>query len=110
MYSKELVRGTLTPLIFNLLSKEKRLYGYEICQRIKEDSDGKLLIKEGSLYPALYKLKAEGLLEVEEEMIGKRKRRYYRLSKQGKSRAELVTQEFVDFLGTLNQVFKPKLV
>ena len=109
MYSKELVRGTLTPIILNLLRRESRLYGYEICQRIKEESGGKLLIKEGSLYPALYKLKAAGLLEEEVVFIGKRKRRYYRLSRTGVSKAKAITTEFSDFLGTLNQLFHPSL-
>jgi DNA-binding PadR family transcriptional regulator len=59
MYSKELIRGTLKPIILKLLSEQGKMYGYEICQKVKEITGNEIIIKEGSLYPALYKLKEE---------------------------------------------------
>ena len=44
-----------------------RMYGYEISQRVKELSDGKILLKDGSLYPALQKMNKDGLVTYEEE-------------------------------------------
>jgi DNA-binding PadR family transcriptional regulator len=55
MYSKDLIRGTLTPIILRLLHPDGKMYGYEICQKVKQLTDGSLLIREGSLYPALHR-------------------------------------------------------
>ena len=52
MNSKELLKGTLTVIILKLLSERDRMYGYEMYQQVKELSDGKILLKDGSLYPA----------------------------------------------------------
>jgi DNA-binding PadR family transcriptional regulator len=109
MYSKELIRGTLKPIILKLLSERGKMYGYEICQTIKELTNDQLIIKEGSLYPALYKLKDEGLLKVETVKVGERTRQYYSLARQGKSSARDHVREFSMFLETMNGLFKPGL-
>ena len=74
MYSRELLKGTLSIIILKMLAEKGRMYGYEIYQYAKEQSDGKILLKDGSLYPALQKMTKEGLLEYEIEYIGKRVR------------------------------------
>ena len=77
MYSKELLKGTLSAIILKLLADNGKMYGYQITQTVKELSDSMILIKEGSLYPALHKLQKEGIVDVENVNIGKRVRRYY---------------------------------
>jgi DNA-binding PadR family transcriptional regulator len=104
MNHSELIKGTLSTLILRLLEERKRMYGYEIAQCIKEMSDGKILVKEGSLYPALHKLEADGLLSVEEEFIGKRIRRYYRLTEKGQSQSSLAIRELRSFLATMENM------
>ena len=47
------------------------MYGYQIAQKVKELSGDKILIKEGSLYPALHKLHADGIIKVKTVNIGK---------------------------------------
>ena len=106
MYSKELIRGTITPVILKLLYPDRKMYGYEICQKVKELTNEDLLIREGSLYPALHKLLDKGLIRVEEVMIGKRPRRYYQLTKEGKIEAGKRTQEFSQFLDTMQLFLK----
>ena len=106
MNQSELIIGTLSTLILQLLEEKDRMYGYEIAQCIKERSEGKFLVREGSLYPALHKLEADGHLTVEEEFIGKRVRRYYRLTTNGKSRSAQALNELQQFLSTLSLVFK----
>src|SRR5215216_5956546 len=98
MYSKELIRGTLRPIILKLLSDHGKMYGYEMCQTIKTLTKDQLIIKEGSLYPALYKLKEEGVLKVETVKIGNRVRQYYSLAKQGNAAAKEQLTEFSLFL------------
>ncbi|WP_405205647.1 PadR family transcriptional regulator [Aquimarina sp. LLG6339-5] len=109
MYSKELLKGTLSVIILNLLSEKGRMYGYEIFQQVKERSDGKILLKDGSLYPALQKMKKDGLLSCEEEYIGKRVRKYYLLTSKGKEEKVNYIEELKDFMETLNKVIFPKL-
>ncbi len=104
MYSKELVKGTLLTIILKLLNDNDRMYGYQITQKVKELSEDKILIKEGSLYPALHKLKSEGLVSVETEHIGKRVRHYYRLTEMGKQTKEEKEAELLDFIETINKV------
>lgn len=108
MYSRELLKGTLSVIILNLLAENGRMYGYQIFQRVKELSDGKILLKDGSLYPALQKMSKEGLLNYEEEYIGKRVRKYYLLTSKGKEEKVLYLQELKDFMGTLNKIISPQ--
>ncbi len=108
MYSKELLKGTLKPIILKLLSDTERMYGYEIVRAVKQFSGGKILIKEGSLYPLLHSLAKEGTLETESVMIGKRVRKYYRLSKKGKTIASETLTELQDFIKTIQQIIHSK--
>ncbi|OHX66419.1 PadR family transcriptional regulator [Flammeovirga pacifica] len=111
MYSKELLKGTLSAIILSLLAENEKMYGYEISQKVKEMSDGKILLKDGSLYPALQKMTKEGLLSFKEENYGKRIRKYYYLTPKGKTEKVRYLDELKDFLFTLNKlVFQdPKL-
>src|SRR5580658_2630603 len=77
-------KGALPPLILEALVREPS-HGYRIAQRIKERSKGVLDFKEGTLYPALHKLENEGLVESHEEVENGRARRYYRITKSGRS-------------------------
>lgn len=108
MYSKELLKGTLSVIILNLLAENGRMYGYEIFQRVKELSDEKILLKDGSLYPALQKLSKDGLLSYEEEYVGKRVRKYYYLTPKGKQEKVVYLEELKDFMMTLNKIIFPQ--
>lgn len=108
MYSKELIKGTLKTIIVSLLQNGERMYGYEITQRVREISDQKVLITEGALYPMLHKLEAEGVLETETENIGKRIRKYYKLTEVGATKAELMVVEFLDFMETMKIIVEDK--
>src|SRR6516225_9181144 len=77
-------KGTLPTLILQALVQEPS-HGYRIAQRIKARSKGVLDFKEGTLYPALHKLKNEGLVESYEEVENGRPRRYYRITKSGRA-------------------------
>ncbi len=107
MYSKELLKGTLQPIILNLLSDNKRMYGYEITQKVKEMTKGRIEITEGALYPTLHKLESEGVLKVEEEYVGKRIRKYYVLTKSGNRVLKEKVKELNEFLETINLLLKP---
>jgi PadR family transcriptional regulator PadR len=101
MYSSELIKGTLKTIVLNLLKEQGRMYGYEITQRVKELTAEKIQITEGALYPTLHALEAQGDLQTEQEFIGKRVRKYYSLTDQGKSTAQEKVNELTDFMNTL---------
>ena len=70
MYDKELLKGILPIIILKLLNDNRKMYGYKITQTVKELSDDKILLKEGSLYPALHKLKEAGLWKQKPKILG----------------------------------------
>ena len=104
MYSKELLKGTLSAIVLKLLAENGKMYGYQITQKVKQLSDDKILIREGSLYPALHKLKDNGLISVETENIGNRVRHYYSLTTEGNKLQIEKEAELKDFINTINKI------
>ncbi len=109
MYSKELLKGTISAIILKLLSEQDRMYGYEIYVRVKELSDGKIILKDGSLYPALQKMTHDGFLSFKEEVVGGRVRKYYYITRQGRKEKAAYVSELKDFISTLNKIVFPEL-
>lgn len=109
MHSPELLKGTLQTIVLKVLKDYGKMYGYEITQRVKELSEGQILLTEGSLYPALHKLEAEGLLKTEIMNIGKRVRKYYSLTSSGRALVKDRVAEFVGFIRTMSNVLQVEL-
>lgn len=101
IYSSELIKGTLKTIVLKLLADNKKMYGYEITQRVKELTFEKIQITEGALYPALHALENDGLVTAETEFIGKRMRKYYSLSPSGKTKTKEKVGELIDFMNTM---------
>ena len=81
----ELIKGTLSLIILSLLSR-RTMYGYEIVATVKEETDGVLEWKAGSLYPSLHKLEKDGMIRGEwEGEPDTRQRKYYHITKAGRS-------------------------
>lgn len=102
IYSSELIKGTLKTIVLKLLSDNKKMYGYEITQRVKELTKEKIQLTEGALYPTLHALEQEGLLQTEVEYLGKRMRKYYSLNQAGTARTQERLSELTDFIDTLS--------
>jgi DNA-binding PadR family transcriptional regulator len=111
MYSTELLKGTLKTIILKLLADNKKMYGYEITQRVKELTMDRIQITEGALYPTLHALEADGLVTTETEFIGRRVRKYYSLSPAGKTRAKEKVKELASFIETMVSLLdiKPRI-
>src|SRR6478609_676415 len=109
IHSSELLKGTLQTIVLKILKDHGRTYGYEITQRVKELSDGSILLTEGALYPTLHRLEAEGLLKTERVMIGKRVRKYYMLTTEGKSEVKERVNDLLEFMRTMTQVLQVEL-
>ena len=81
----ELIKGTLSLIILFLLSR-RAMYGYEIVTTVKEETDGVLEWKAGSLYPSLHKLEKDGMIRGEwQGEPDTRQRKYYHITKAGRS-------------------------
>src|SRR5215831_11919382 len=87
----ELVQGTLDMLILKAVSLGG-LHGYGVLLRLQQLSGGNLLIQQGSLYPALYRLERKGLIASEwGESEKKRKAKYYKLTTAGRRQLKTET-------------------
>ena len=81
-----LLPGTLDLLILKAVSLGK-LHGYGVLLRIQQISRGALQIQQGALYPALYRLEQQGLIESEwGTSENNRRAKFYRLTAGGKAR------------------------
>ena len=82
----DVLPGTLDMLILKAVSL-RPLHGYGVLLRIGQISKDALKITQGSLYPALYRLEHQGLIEAEwGESDNKRKAKYYKLTQAGRRR------------------------
>ena len=81
---RELRKGTAGLLLLDLLAA-RPMYGFELAEALRERTNGVLAFKEGTLYPALHRLEAEGLVRPywQDSPRGPR-RRYYRLTARGR--------------------------
>ena len=60
-FSQQLKKGVLEMLVLRLIC-QKATYGYELLTLLKEKSGGRFVLKEGTLYPILYRMEDEGLI------------------------------------------------
>ncbi len=97
----ELLQGTLDMLILKAVSLGP-LHGYGVLLRIQQISQERLKIEQGSLYPALYRLEAQGWIASEwGESENRRKAKFYRLTASGKRRLEAETAKWNDMAGVI---------
>lgn len=106
MISKELIKGTLRSIVLRLLLDHKRMYGYEITQEVSELTRDKINLTFAALYPVLHKLEADGLVRNETENVNNRIRKYYTLTGNGKKEAVKKVEEFLNYLETMELIFK----
>jgi transcriptional regulator len=84
--SAELLPGTLDMLILKSVSL-KPLHGYGVLLRIRQISGEALQIPQGSLYPALYRLEQQGLIDAEwGQSDNNRRARFYTVTPAGRRR------------------------
>ncbi|WP_132704816.1 PadR family transcriptional regulator [Winogradskyella wandonensis] len=109
MSNSKLYKGSLTTIILKLLNENDKMYGYEITQKVKVLTKGELNITEGALYPALHKLEAEGLLDVEVAKVDNRLRKYYKLTENGTKETVNKLEELAEYIKTMQALVNPKL-
>lgn len=81
---ENLKRGTVEMILLHLL-QGRDMYGYELLQEMNERSKGKFTLKDGSMYPILYRMIDKRLITDEQVLVGRRRTRvYYHLTDEGK--------------------------
>jgi PadR family transcriptional regulator, regulatory protein PadR len=102
--SKEVKKGSADLLILALVEQRAR-HGYEIGRLIEDKSQGALSYHMGSLYPTLYRLEDEGLVEGRwVEKAGQRRRRYYKLTAAGRKQLASERSVWQNFFLALDRV------
>ncbi|HEX7158311.1 MAG TPA: PadR family transcriptional regulator [Edaphobacter sp.] len=100
----DLMQGTLDLLILKAVSLGK-LHGYGVLLRIQQISSEQLVIQQGSLYPALYRLEHEGAIKGEwGESENNRRARYYTLTAAGRKQLAAETEKWnrmSDIMGSI---------
>jgi len=106
-YRREMLKGSTETLLLSLL-KNQPMYGYQIIKELEEKSQGYFRFREGTLYPALHRLEATGLIRGrwEQHSSGK-KRRYYSLTEKGLEWLEAKVAEWWGFSSAVNMVTRP---
>ncbi len=87
----ELLQGTLDLLILKVVALEP-LHGYGIAQRLQQISREALKIRQGSLYPALYRLEKRGALRSTWKTVGGREAKFYHLTAAGQRQLATETE------------------
>jgi transcriptional regulator len=84
----ELLQGTLDLLILRSLAGGP-LHGYAVAQRIQQRSEDLLVVEEGSLYPALYRMEEKGWIRAQwGKSENNRRAKYYELTRAGRKQLE----------------------
>ena len=103
-FARELKKGSAEMLILSLLKHRPR-HGYEIGKQIEARSDGVLKFNIASFYPLLYRLEKRGFIEGRwVEKSGQRRRRYYKLTAQGRAVLKEQRSVWIDFVGAINRI------
>lgn len=106
--SAELLPGTLDLLILKAVSLGP-LHGYGVLLRIEQISQGALLIEQGALYPALFRLERQDLLATEWGVSeNNRRAKYYTLTPAGKKRLQTETKGWERLVNAMSTVLAAK--
>ncbi|HXE13378.1 MAG TPA: PadR family transcriptional regulator [Bryobacteraceae bacterium] len=108
----DLIRGTLDTLVLKTLSWGP-LHGYAISSAIHRQTDNALLVEEGALYPALYRMEGRGWIEAEWGFSeNNRRAKYYRLTREGRKQLQSQTKAwdaYAEAVGKIMNATRPPL-
>lgn len=104
VFDRELKKGSAELLILSLLEHQAR-HGYELSKLIEFRSDGALRFNVASFYPLLYRLEKRGFIQGRwVEKSGQRRRRYYRLTTQGRKMLKEQRSMWREFVKAMNRI------
>jgi transcriptional regulator len=104
VFERELKKGSAELLILSLIEHRPR-HGYEISKLIEDRSGGTLKFNVASFYPLLYRLEKRGFIEGHwVEKAGQRRRRYYRLTTEGRKVLKAQRSTWLEFVNAINRI------
>ena len=104
MLDRELKKGSAELIILSIVEARAR-HGYEISKLIETRSDGALSFHVASLYPLLYRLEKRGWIKGHwVEKAGQRRRRYYKLTAEGKKVLASQRSAWESFVAAINRI------
>lgn len=106
-YEKQIKKGVLEILVLKLLENDEK-YGYQLISELKEKSGGMFTLKEGTLYPILYRLEDEGLVISRwSEPKGKEiSRKYYQITYKGGQELKELCELWNDFQKNVKEILE----
>jgi DNA-binding PadR family transcriptional regulator len=108
--NKDLIAASSTPIVLAILA-EADSYGYAILQRVRELSGGRLEWTDGMLYPVLHRLERLGYVEARWEVSESgRRRKYYRVTRQGRAQLEEQRRQWQAVDATLRGLWQTYVV
>lgn len=101
------LHGTLDALILKTLTFGPR-HGYAIVKWLREQTQDKLQVEEGSLYPALYRMERDGWIEADwgTSELGRRAK-FYSITDVGRRRLRAETKDFAAFIEAVAPLLLP---
>lgn len=104
-WKTQIRKGYLELCTLLLIKREKKLYGFDLLEKLAKSS---LDVKEGTLYPLLNRMSADGLLASswETENVKGHPRKFYSLTKEGARLLEEMTGEFDEMVGIFRSLAK----
>jgi DNA-binding PadR family transcriptional regulator len=104
--NKDLIAASSIPLVLAILAEEDS-YGYAILQRVREVSGGRMEWTDGMLYPVLHRLERLGHVEARWEVAESgRRRKYYRITSQGRARLAEEREQWKAVNSTLQAIWR----
>jgi PadR family transcriptional regulator PadR len=104
--ARELKRGTLEMILLKLLSPQP-MYGYELIAALEKQGGESFSLKEGTLYPVLYRLEDAGLVETQWKTLDRGvPRKYYNLTKAGIKELQRLISEWQTFVDSVNRLIE----
>jgi transcriptional regulator len=101
------LQGTLDLLVLRTLARAGALHGTDISDRIAESSRDVLRVEEGSLYPALYRMEEQGLIEAEwRPTSNNRNAKFYALTRKGRRAAQAELDGWLRLSGAVARVLR----
>ena len=104
MFASELKKGS-APFLLLALLEAGPLHGYELSRLLEHRSGGLVHFHAASLYPLLYRLESQGLVDGRwVEKPGQRRRRYYRLTAAGQRQLRANRREWLEFVNAIGRI------
>ena len=107
-HTNDRLQGTLDLLILKVLARGGSQHGYAIAQRIHQATEDSLRIEEGSLYPALQRMRQKGWIKAEWGQTPNHQRaRYYTVTPRGRKHLGQEESGFAALLAAIGRIMKP---